>query len=120
MNPFEDYSKRANTIVNQPAKLIGPAKTRADAKERYAEIVTALEGFTDSEHLEVYLISISKDILQFEIELPFYWEGEDDFLGLEKEIERARVRLDDGLDYPRYEVKQDCETELHIEKGLVR
>lgn len=111
MNPFEAYSKRANTHVNQPTKLIGPAKTRATARVRYAEIVNELESCTDSENLEIYLISISKDVVQFQAELKFYWEGDGDFLGLEKEIERARVRIDDGLDWPRYEVQEEKETE---------
>lgn len=99
-NFFADYGKRATSTV--PDKLIGPIAKRADARARYAEIVIELSEISHPENLEIYLMQIAKEIAQFRAELPFLWSGEDDFLGLEREIERARVRLDDGLDYPRY------------------
>lgn len=105
-DPFEAYAKAAHSRVSQPQPLIGVNKTRAAARERYSEITTALAAFRDPENLEIYLLSIDRELAQFRAELPFLWEGEDDFLGLEKEIERAQARVDDGLDFPRYEVKE--------------
>lgn len=103
MNPFEAYSKRASTMLSQPAPLLGPIARRADAKARYSEIVAALNAQTDPENLEIYLLQIDKEVTQFRTELDFLWEGNGDFLGLEKEIERARARVDDGLDFPRWD-----------------
>ena len=108
-NPFADYGKRATTTV--PDRLIGPIEKRADARARYAEIVIELGDFSDPENLEIYLMQINKEIAQFRAELPFLWEGDGDFLGLAKEIERAQARVDDGLDFPRWDVGQ-------IEEGL--
>ena len=100
-NPFADYGKRATSTV--PDRLIGPNKTRAAARERYHEIVTELGDFSDPENLEIYLMQIASEIAQFRAELPFLWEGDGDFLGLQKEIERAQARVDDGLDFPRWD-----------------
>lgn len=107
MNHFEQYAKRANTIVTRPPALLGPIKLRADARERCGGIAAELAAITDSENLEVYLLSIDRELTQFRTELEFLWFGEDDFLGLEKEIERARARVDDGLDFPRWEVRYE-------------
>jgi hypothetical protein len=103
VNPFEQYAKKANTIVSQPPKLLGPNKTRADARARYDSIVSELTAMRTLLALEEYLEIIRDEIAQFRAELEFYWEGEGDFLGLQKEIERAQVRLDAGLDIPRWE-----------------
>lgn len=101
MNPFADYGHKATSI--RAAPLFGPIATRAASRERYVEIVAELAAKDHSEDLEIYLLSIRPELLQFEGELPQYWEGDgNDFPGLRKEIERARVRLDDGLDWPRY------------------
>lgn len=101
MNPFETYGKRATS--SSAAPLLGPIKTRAASRERYVEIVGELAAREHIEDLEIYLLSIRPELLQFEGDLPQYWEGDgNDFPGLRKEIERARVRLDDGLDWPRY------------------
>ena len=103
MNPFEAYGKRATTTV--PDRLIGPNKTRAVAKERYHEIAAELADFSDPENLEIYLMQIASEIAQFRAELPLLWHGDGgDFLGLAKEIERAQARVDDGLDFPRWDV----------------
>lgn len=106
MDPFSQYAKRANTIVSQPAKLLGPIKLRADARTRYSEIVAELNEQTDPEHLEIYLMSIEREVTQFRTELDFLWEGDGDFKGLEKEIEWAKARVDDRLDLPRWEPGQ--------------
>jgi len=115
-NPFADYGKRATSTV--PDRLIGPNKTRATARERYHEIVTELGDFSDPENLEIYLMQIASEIAQFRAELPFLWEGDGEIpdrkslqngemhvgiLGLQKEIERAQARVDDGLDFPRWD-----------------
>lgn len=118
-NPFADYGHRATS--QRPPQLIGQHKTRKDAKERYDEIVKELNDFSDPKKLEIYLMQISKEIAQFRAELRVYWEGDGTtpdkdslidgelggcFLGLQKEIERAQARVDDGLDFPRYEVTE--------------
>lgn len=102
-DPFASYAKQANTIVSQPAKLLGPSKTRADARARYDAIVKDLHGIGNLAALEEHLEIIRDEIAQFHAELEFYWEGEGDFPGLRKEIEWARARVDDGLDIPRWE-----------------
>jgi hypothetical protein len=103
MNPFEAYAKSAHSRISQPQALLGPIKLRADARSRYAEIVSELHGFTDPENLEIYLMGIEKELIQFQTELDFYWEGDGaDMRGLAKEIEWARARVDDHLDLPRW------------------
>ena len=100
-NPFADYGKQATS--QRAAPLVGPIKTRAASRERYVEIVQELHRFSNIEDLEIYLLQHRQEIAQFRAELGLYWHGDgNDFPGLRKEIERARVRLDDGLDWPRY------------------
>lgn len=101
MNPFADYAQKA--LSTQPPALLGPIKLRADARARYSEIVDALNSCETRDDVEDYIFSIEKELIQFLTELDYYWEGDGDFAGLAKEIERARVRVDEGLDYPRYE-----------------
>lgn len=104
MNAFADYAKKAQSIVDQPQKLIGAMKTRGEARERYTEIVGSLKACASRAELDRYLDSIGTDIRQFHAELEFLWKGDgDEFAGLQREIERAHVRVDDGLDHPRYE-----------------
>ena len=100
-DPFANYGKRATTT--QPDKLVGVMKTRAEARGRYPELVEGLHACTDRQLLNNYLFRIRAYTIQLRTELPQYWEGEDDFLGFRKEIERAFVRIDAGLDWPRYE-----------------
>lgn len=103
MNAFEAYSKKAATIMSSPAKLLGPNKLRAEARVRYSEIVACMDSCESAEDLELYLTSIKPELTQFHAELQFYWEGDDTFTGLQREIERSKARVDDGLDYPRHE-----------------
>lgn len=91
---FEQYSKKAASIVNAPARLIGVIKTRAEARMRYSEIVDELNACDDSYMLDGFLSSIAQELVQFRAELDFLWEGEGDFLGLSNEIEQARARCD--------------------------
>lgn len=106
-DPFAAYGHRATSTA--AARLVGVMKTRSGAKARYVEITAQLAGMPDSISLADFLTGIRHEIVQFETELPFFWEGDGDFAGLQQEIERATVRLDDGLDYPRHEPKQEKE-----------
>lgn len=106
MDMFSAYAKAAHSRVNSPARLVGVTKTRAEARSRYAEICADLMACETPAKIVAYLDSIEADILQFRAEMEFLWFGDGDFLGLEKEIERARARVDDGLDFPRWEPGQ--------------
>lgn len=106
-DPFADYGKRATTM--QPDKLVGTMKTRAEARARYSAIVAGLYECDSRKALNDYLFNVRAETVQFHAELPNLWEGEDDFLGLRKEIEHAFVRVDNGLDWPRYEPDKDKE-----------
>lgn len=76
------------------APLQGPVKRRADARKVYAEIVSELRACTDKQTLEIYLMTVSEPLQQFEQELPFLWEGDGfDFLGLQGEIRKAWNRV---------------------------
>lgn len=102
MNPFDDYGRRSTSVATP--RLVGVLKTRADAKRRYTEITAELAAQQSKADLTTYLDNIRHEVVQFQTELDFLWEGDGDFAGLQREIERAQVRLDDGLDLPRYEV----------------
>lgn len=78
----------------RPAPLQGAIKTRAKAREVYAEIVAELRACGDKDTLEVYLMTVSEPLQQFEQELPFLWEGDGfDFSGLQGEIRKAWQRV---------------------------
>ena len=94
MNPFEQYAKAAHTRVSQPQALIGPIKTRGAARTRYSEIVDEMNACEDADALSGFLSSVEAELLQYRIELEFYWEGDGDFVGLAQEIERAKARCD--------------------------
>lgn len=104
-DPFASYGHRATSTATP--RLVGIMRTRQQAKQRYTEMVAQLHAAKSSEALAAYLDSVRHEIVQFETELPFFWEGDGDFAGLQQEIERATVRLDDGLDYPRTEPKTE-------------
>lgn len=87
--PFMERQK-----PERPAPLTGPIKRRADARAVYAEIVAELAACEDRETLEIYLMTVSEPIQQFEDELPFLWEGDGfDFTGLQGEIRKAWRRV---------------------------
>jgi hypothetical protein len=109
MNLFEDYAKQAQSIMDRPTPLVGVIKRRGDARTRYTEIVAALNACLTPREIADYLGSISAEIIQFQAELEYYWEGDGDFAGLSREIERAQVRVDERLDYPRYEEKEKAQ-----------
>lgn len=104
-DPFADYGHRATSTATP--RLVGVMRTRQEAKQRYTEIVACLHAADSQAALAAYLDSVRHEIVQFETELPFFWEGDGDFAGLQQEIERATVRLDDGLDYPRTEPRAE-------------
>lgn len=87
--PFMDLPK-----FERPAPLQGPIKTRAEARIRYGEIVADLRTVTDEIELEGFLMDMQVELIEFENELPFLWDGDGrDFIGLEQEIARARKRV---------------------------
>lgn len=90
-DPFADYGKRATTTV--PDRLVGVSKTRSAARLRYSEIIAELGACDDEDMLSAYLDSIAPDIAQFKAEIQFFWDGEDDFLGLDREIQAAQERV---------------------------
>lgn len=78
----------------KPAPLTGPIKRRADARVVYNEIVQELRACGDRETLEIYLMTVSEPLQQFEEELTFLWEGDGfDFHGLQGEIRKAWQRV---------------------------
>lgn len=77
-----------------PPKLTGPILTRAAARTMYGQIVAELQGCEDKDTLEVYLITIGEELLQFQNELDFLWSGDgEDFIGLDGEIKRAFAKF---------------------------
>lgn len=102
-DPFTSYAAQATS--QRPAPLLGPIKTRHALRERYAEIVTMLGACSDAPALEAVIDELKGEITQIHAEHDFFWSGDGDFLGLEREIERARARVDDGLDFPRWDVR---------------
>ena len=77
-----------------PARLTGKIATRAEARRVYAEIVAELNACEDKDTLDVYLMTIGEELIQFENELDFLWSGDgEDFLGLDNEIKRAHAKF---------------------------
>jgi len=86
MSPKQPYER--------PAPLQGVIKKRADARVIYGQIVAELRACEDRETLEIYLMTASEPLQQFEEELPFLWEGDGfDFCGLQGEIRKAWQRV---------------------------
>jgi hypothetical protein len=81
---------KAHEPYQRPAPLEGGIKRRADARRIYGEIVTEMSGIEDKDTLEIFLITVAEPLIQFEAELPFFWDGDgQDFIGLDQEIKRA-------------------------------
>ncbi len=102
MNAFEDYGRRATTTA--APRLVGVLKTRTEAKQRYIEIVAHLNALTALADFHPYIASLEPELVQFRTELDFFWNGDGDFVGLQREIERTEARLDERLDNPRHEL----------------
>lgn len=101
-DPFAAYGARATS--NTPARLVGPIKTRGEMRDRYDLVVAELRACATKEALAAALEAHGTTILQIHSELEFLWSGSGDFLGLEKEIEHATARVDDRLDFPRWDL----------------
>lgn len=92
---FADYGQSV-TKPMAPPKLTGPILTRAAARSIYAEIVAELHGCQDRDTLDIYLMTIGEELIQFERELEFLWSGDgEDFPGLYLEITAAKARVSD-------------------------
>ena len=119
MNPFENYSKRANMIArNHPTPLIGPIKTRRAALARYNEIAAELRSCRDRCVLQTYLTEITADLLQFHAELDFLWHGDgNDFLGLEREIESAFETVEAAQYFRKFDSFRRTESEAWRSPG---
>jgi len=94
-NPFRLLkAQKAEDEREKVEPLTGPMKTRASAREVYRQIVSELHACGDQDTLEIYLMTVSEPIQQFEQELPFLWEGDGfEFGGLQNEIKRAWRRV---------------------------
>jgi hypothetical protein len=86
----------------QPAKsqrqppLTGPIKTRAELRIACGIFVRDLHGCADNDQLDIVLRDNAPLINQVETEAEFFWKGDGaDFLGLEKEIDAARIRCNE-------------------------
>lgn len=107
MNPFEAYAKKALTTV--PDRLIGPVKTRAEVRAIYSEIVADLRACRNAAVLSATLADRHAVITQIRAEMPFLWEGDGDFLGLEREIEMAFETVEAAEYFNRIRVEPECE-----------
>jgi hypothetical protein len=76
------------------APLSGPIKTRAEARTIYSQIVAKLAAIYSRAELEIYLMTVGEELIEYKEQLPNYWLGDGaDFQGLEKEIRRAWNRV---------------------------
>lgn len=105
---FEDRShhseQRAETVEHReegsrqqrqaPPPLKGPIKTRAALRTACGAFVRDLHGCGDQDQLDIVLRDNAALIEQVEEEHELFWKGDGaDFLGLEKEIERAKLAV---------------------------
>lgn len=91
-NPFANYGDVTPPAQprEKPAPLTGPILTRAEARKVYGEIISEIRACDDKDTLEIYLMTVGEQLIQFENELQFLWEGDgEDFAGLDQEIKRA-------------------------------
>ncbi|QDZ07472.1 hypothetical protein FPZ24_08240 [Sphingomonas panacisoli] len=112
-DPFAAYGVKATSRA--PDRLVGAMKTRDVARDRYSLVVAELRAVTTKAALDACLEAHRSTILQIHSELEFLWRGDgNDFLGLEREIEHATARVDAGLDFPRWEPRQQQTSDLLI------
>ena len=97
-DPFADYGAVATPFARTPPpKLTGPILTRAEARRIYGEIVSELRCCDDKDTLDIYLMTIGEELLQFENEMPYLWQGDGgDFIGIDGEIRIAVERCNKG------------------------
>lgn len=78
-------------------KLTGPIKTRAEIRTACGEFTRELHACADQDMLDIVLADNAPLINQVRDECEFYWKGDgQDFNGLEREIELARMAFDDS------------------------
>lgn len=83
-----------NEPRERPIPLTGPILTRAEARKVYSTIVMELNGCEDQDTLEIYLMTIGEELIQFQNELDYLWTGDGgDFLGLDREVQNAWARM---------------------------
>lgn len=81
----------------QPPRLKGPIKTRAEVRTACGDFVRELHSCGDGDQLEAFIAESKPLIDQVKDELEFFWLGDGaDFAGMEKEIENARNRVYQG------------------------
>jgi hypothetical protein len=96
-DPFAAYAHSVQPRREAPPKLTGPIATRGEARRVYSKIVAELNGCEDRDTLDIYLMTIGEQIIQFEAELDFLWAGDgEDFPGLHGEIQQAKSRVSDA------------------------
>ena len=100
-DPFADYGHRATS--KQPDRFVGAVKTRAQMRLVYAAAVEELQKCETVGAVAQWRQENAALITQIHAEHEFFWTGDADFLGLEREIERATARVDDRLDLPRWD-----------------
>lgn len=75
-------------------QLVGPFRTRDEARRAYTGIVVELNDIEDRDTLDIYVLSITDVITQYQRAMPFLWDGDDsDFIGLKLEIEATYQRI---------------------------
>jgi hypothetical protein len=96
-----DVAPRQNNVApiaptrQQPERLKGPIKTRAELRTACGDFVREIHSCGDLDQFEALIASKRALIDQVQAEHKLYWEGDGaDFLGLRKEIERMRAELE--------------------------
>lgn len=80
-----------------PPPLKGPVKTRAELRNACAAFTRDLHGCGDQDMLDQVLRDNKALTDQVQDEHEFFWNGDGaDFLGLAKEIEAAKTRVNEG------------------------
>lgn len=93
-DPFYSYGHQATKPTPPPKLIAGPMTTRAQARAVYSGIVAELNGCEDQDTLDLYLMTVGEELIQFEKELSFLWDGDgDSFPGLSAEITAAKLRV---------------------------
>lgn len=98
-DPFSAYG--SSSTAGKPTPLVGQIGTRAKLRLAYSDAVDLLHECATMDDLEEWRAGHKSLIAQIHAEHEFFWAGDGDFLGLEREIEWALARVDDRLDFPR-------------------
>lgn len=91
------HEVQAQPTRQAPPPLKGPIKTRSELRTACANFTRDLHGCGDQDMLDTVLRDNKALIDQVQEEHEFFWNGDGaDFLGLAKEIEAAKVRVNEG------------------------